>query len=184
MKLKKSSSSPNINLSLYQNDSRIVQLDKKFRYLLDKNKLVSNLENELKSIKIDKINKLENHNKFNDNKIYLMKSLEDNNKFVPNLCLSSIDFSERYKNNIKKYNNKLNIIMKRNEKIKDINRRMYYDSKKNKNLKGLQLSDVRKYHKITELAVLNKRKKELINKKIEEFNYAKLKNARSLNKFK
>ena len=182
--LKKSSSSPNINLSLYQNDSRIVQLDKKFRYLLDKNKLVSNLENELKSIKIDKINKLENHNKFNDNKIYLMKSLEDNNKFVPNLCLSSIDFSERYKNNIKKYNNKLNIIMKRNEKIKDINRRMYYDSKKNKNLKGLQLSDVRKYHKITELAVLNKRKKELINKKIEEFNYAKLKNARSLNKFK
>ena len=182
--LKKSSSSPNINLSLYQNDSRIVQLGKKYSYLLDENKLVSNLKNELNSIKIDKINKLENQNKFNDNKIYLMKSLEDNNKYVPNLCLSSNDFSKRYKNNIKKYNNKLNIIMKRNEKIKDINRRMYYDSKKNKNLKGLELSDVINYHKITELVVLNKRKQELINKKVEEFNYDNFKNEKILNKFK
>ena len=89
-----------------------------------------------------------------------------------------------YKNNIIKYNKKLNNIMKRNEKIKCINRRMYYDSKKNKNLKALELSDIRKYHKITELAVLSKRKQEMINKKIQEINYDNFKNAILLNKFK
>ena len=171
--LKKSSSFSNINLALYKDDSRIVQLGKKYSYLLDNNKLVSKLENELKTIKMDKINKLENQNKFNDNKI-----------FVPNLCLSSYGFSEIYKNNIIKYNKKLNNIMKRNEKIKCINRRMYYDSKKNKNLKALELSDIRKYHKITELAVLSKRKQEMINKKIQEINYDNFKNAILLNKFK
>ena len=51
---------------------------------------------------------------------------------------------------------------------------MYYDSKKNKNLKEFDLSDVRKYHKITELVVLNKRKKELLNKKLGDMNFASL----------
>ena len=121
-----------------------------------------------------KISKFEENNKVNDNEIYLMKSFEDNNKFVPNLCLSSQGFSEKYKNNIIKYNNKLKNKISKNEKIRDINRRMYYDSKKNKNLKEFDLSDVRKYHKITELVVLNKRKKELLNKKLGDMNFASL----------
>ena len=51
---------------------------------------------------------------------------------------------------------------------------MYYDSKKSKSLKEFDLTDVRKYHKITELVVLNQRKKELMNKKIGEMKYEKI----------
>ena len=39
--------------------------------------------------------------------------------------------------------------------------------------KEFDLTDVRKYHKITELVVLNQRKKELMNKKIGEMKYEK-----------
>ena len=172
--LKKSNSSPNIDLSSYQNDLRIINLGNKFGYLEDKkdlNIIINNLENELKKIKTDKINKLEENNKFNDNKIYLIKSFEDNNKFVPNLCLSSKGFSEIYKNNINKFNNKIKSIWAKNEKIKKINRRMYYDSKQNKNLKEFDLSDIRKYHKITELVVLNRGKQKLLNRKIRNLKF-------------
>ena len=124
-------------------------------------------------MKLGKINKFERNNKYHDNEIYLMKSFEDKNKFVPNLCLSSQGFSEKCKNNIIRYNNKLKNIISKNEKIKDINKRMYYDSKKSKSLKEFDLTDVRKYHKITELVVLNQRKKELMNKKIGEMKYEK-----------
>ena len=173
----KSNSTTNFSNEKFKDDSRLVKLGKKFSYLFDKenpSKLISSLENELKTLKMGKISKFEENNKVNDNEIYLMKSFEDNNKFVPNLCLSSQGFSEKYKNNIIKYNNKLKNKISKNEKIRDINRRMYYDSKKNKNLKEFDLSDVRKYHKITELVVLNKRKKELLNKKLGDMNFASL----------
>ena len=172
--LKRSCSSPTFNLLSYRDDTRIIKLYKKYGYLVDKNnlnKIVNNLEGELKKIKSDKINRLEENNKFNDNKIYLMKSYEDNNKFVPNLCLSSKGFSERYKNNINKFNNKIKNIISKNEKIKNINKRMYYDSKQNENLKNFDLNDVRKNHKITELVVLNLGKQELLKQKIGKMNY-------------
>ena len=172
----KSSSTLNLCNALYQDDSKIIKLGKKYSYLFDKNnssQLINSIENELKTLKLGKINKFERNNKYNDNEIYLMKSFEDKNKFVPNLCLSSQGFSEKCKNNIIRYNNKLKNIISRNEKIKDINKRMYYDSKKSKSLKEFDLTDVRKYHKITELVVLNQRKKELMNKKIGEMKYEK-----------
>ena len=167
--LKKSNSSPEFNLSLYKDDSRIIKLSKKFSYLCDKknlNIIVNNLENELKKIKTDKINKLEGQNKLNDKTIYLMKKYEDNNKFVPNLCLCSQGFSERYKNNINKFNNKIKGIISKAEKIKNINKRMYYDSKINKKLKEFDLNDIKKSHKITELVVLSRGKQELLNRKL------------------
>ena len=95
-----------------------------------------------------------------------MKKYEDNNKFVPNLCLCSHGFSERYKNNINKFNNKIKGIISKAEKIKNINKRMYYDSKINKKLKEFDLNDIKKSHKITELVVLSRGKQELLNRKL------------------
>ena len=172
--LQKSSSSPNFNLKVYQNDSRINRLGKKYGYLSDKNNLnliLDNLEDELKKIKTDKINRIEENNKFNDNKTYLLKKFEDKNKFVPNLCLSSKGFSERYKINIDKFNNKIKNIISKNEKIKNINKRMYYNSKQTKNLREFDLSDIRKYHKITELVVLNRGRQEMLKRKIKNIDY-------------
>ncbi len=186
--LKKSSSSPNFNFKVYQNDSRINRLGKKYGYLSDKNNLnliLDNLEDELKKIKTDKINRIEENNKFNDNKTYLLKTYEDKNKFVPNLCLSSKGFSERYKNNIDKFNNKIKNIMSKNEKIKSINKRMYYESKQTKKLREFDLSDIRKYHKITELVVLNRGRQEMLKRKIKSFDYIENnKNSNLLNKVK
>ena len=172
--LQKSSSSPNFNFKVYQNDSRINRLGKKYGYLSDKNNLnliLDNLEDELKKIKTDKINRIEENNKFNDNKTYLLKKFEDKNKFVPNLCLSSKGFSERYKINIDKFNNKIKNIISKNEKIKNINKRMYYNSKQTKNLREFDLSDIRKYHKITELVVLNRGRQEMLKRKIKNIDY-------------
>ena len=186
--LKKSSSSPNFNFKVYQNDSRINRLVKKYGYLSDKNNLnliLDNLEDELKKIKTDKINRIEENNKFNDNKTYLLKTYEDKNKFVPNLCLSSKGFSERYKNNIDKFNNKIKNIMSKNEKIKSINKRMYYESKQTKKLREFDLSDIRKYHKITELVVLNRGRQEMLKRKIKSFDFNENnKNSNLLNKVK
>ena len=171
--LKKSSSAPNLNLATFQDDSRIMNLLKKYSYLHDKNnltKIIDKLESELKQLKTNKINKLEDNNKFNDHKVYLMKSFEDNNKFVPNLCLTSRYFSQKYKNNIKKYNDKVQSIISKNEKIKNINKRMYYDNKKNKSLKEFDLADIRKFHKITELVVLNRERKKLMDENIKKIN--------------
>ena len=186
--LKKSSSSPNFNFKVYQNDSRINRLGKKYGYLSDKNNLnliLDNLEDELKKIKTDKINRIEENNKFNDNKTYLLKTYEDKNKFVPNLCLSSKGFSERYKNNIDKFNNKIKNIMSKNEKIKSINKRMYYESKQTKKLREFDLSDIRKYHKITELVVLNRGRQEMLKRKIKSFDFNENnKNSNLLNKVK
>ena len=159
---------------MYQDDSKIVKLGKKYNYLFDRNnssELINNIETELKTLKLGKINRFEENIKYKNNKIYLMKSLVDKNKFVPNLCLSSQGFSEICKNNIIRYNKKIKNIISRNEKIKDINKRMYYDSKKSKSLKEFDLKDIRKYHKITELVFLNQRKKELMNKKIGEMKF-------------
>ena len=186
--LQKSSSSPNFNFKVYQNDSRINRLGKKYGYLSDKNNLnliLDNLEDELKKIKTDKINRIEENNKFNDNKTYLMKKFEDKNKFVPNLCLSSKGFSERYKINIDKFNNKIKNIISKNEKIKNINKRMYYNSKQTKNLREFDLSDIRKYHKITELVVLNRGRQEMLKRKIKSFDFNENnKNSNLLNKVK
>ena len=172
----KSNSTMIFRKGLYLDDSRIVKLGIQYSYLFDKNHpnhLIDSIENELKTLKLGKINKFEKNNRYNGNEINLMKSFEDKNKLVPNLCLSSYGFSERYRNKILRYNKKLKNIISKNEKIRDINKRMYYDSKKNKNLKEFDLTDVRKYHKITELVVLNHKKKELLNKQVGEMNYGK-----------
>ena len=53
--LKKSSSAPNLNLATFQDDSRIMNLLKKYSYLHDKNnltKIIDKLESELKQLNI------------------------------------------------------------------------------------------------------------------------------------
>ena len=86
------------------------------------------------------------------------------------MCLTSRYFSQKYKNNIKKYNDKVQSIISKNEKIKNINKRMYYDNKKNKSLKEFDLADIRKFHKITELVVLNRERKKLMDENIKKIN--------------
>ena len=61
--------------------------------------------------------------------------------------------------------------MSKNEKIKSINKRMYYESKQTKKLREFDLSDIRKYHKITELVVLNRGRQEMLKRKIKSFDF-------------
>lgn len=171
---KKNYSTPNLDSIGHKNDVRISNIGKKVEYLSSTkniNEIIINIENDLNNLRIEKINQIEENNKFNDSKTYLMKSAEDNNKFVPNLCLLSKGFSERYKNNINKYNKKIRNIIQKNTHIKNINKRMYYDTKENKNLKQLELSDIRKFRKITELAVLNRGKQKLLKQNIGKIFY-------------
>ena len=173
--LQKSCSSPYLDLFSHQNEERLNKYFRRTGFFSDKNNLniiVDNLEKELKKIKLDKINKLDENNKYKEKHMLLIKSLEDNNKYIPNLCLSSEGFSERYKYKITKFNNKIQNIILKNEYIKRINKRMYYDSKKNKTLKEFNLADIKKNKKLTELVFLNRGRQELLNRQIRKIDIA------------
>ena len=129
--------------------------------------LVKNLEDELNQIKIEKINKFEKNNKFIIKNNYSMKTLDDKNKFLPNLCLSAKGFSEKYKAHIKKYNVKIKNIFKKQELIKNINNRMYYNNITKKNMKDYDLNDIRKNLKLTEFIVMKRGKQKLFKQYIE-----------------
>ena len=96
-----------------------------------------------------------------------MKTLDDKNKFLPNLCLSAKGFSEKYKAHIKKYNVKIKNIFKKQERIKNINNRMYYNNITKKNMKDYDLNDIRKNLKLTEFIVMKRGKQKLFKQYIE-----------------
>ena len=130
--------------------------------------LVHNLEDELNQIKIEKKNALINHNQCIFTNQYLLKSFIDNNKYVPNLCMSTKGFSEQCKKNIEKYNNRVKNIITKQERIKNINNRMYYNNIIQKSMKDFDLNDIRKKQKLTEFIVMKRGKERLFKQYIEK----------------
>ena len=175
--LKNNISHKNLKLTIFENNAKNFEnneKDGKIRFKLSKNNLkvlVKHLEDELNKLKEDKINKLDVNNLFVIKNSFSMKSLDDKNKLVPNLCLSAKGFSERYKSNINKHNNKLKNIISKQQQIKNINNRMYYNNIKKKNIKDFNLYNIRKNLKLTEFVAIKRFKKKLLEGKFENSLY-------------
>ena len=132
------------------------------------NEMISSLEEEFKQLNNEKVS----INGKNNNLIYkenpINKQIEDKNKLVPNLCLSYKGFSKLNMNKINKNNKKINNIKTKEEKIKEINDRLYYNFKQNSN-NSFDIEKIKRRHKLTEYIILERAKyKALIDLKKEQ----------------
>jgi len=130
--------------------------------------LVKDLEYELRQIKIDKIKQIEQYNDFLNNKKIPSFKLSDNNKYVPNLCLISKGFKERCKSVVDRKNRKIIKNINKQEQIKKINNRLYYDIIQKKNLIEFDRNDIQRKMKLTEFVVMERAKKKMLFQKVEE----------------
>ena len=122
--------------------------------------LIQDLEKELRQIRLEKMAKLDKYNDLISKKIEMV-SLEDKNKYVPNLCLVSRGFKEKYKENIDKINKKMIQTKNKQEKLKEINNRLYYDIIRKHNLAEFDRVDIQRKSKLTEFVVMEMAKKKL-----------------------
>jgi hypothetical protein len=128
--------------------------------------LIKDLEHELRQIKTDKMEKLEKYNELlNNKKIHTIK-LCDTNKYVPNLCLVSKGFKEKCMFVIDKKNRKIIRNMNKQEHLKRINNRMYYDKLKKNNMVEFDRNDIQRKLKLTEYIVMERAKKKLLYQKV------------------
>lgn len=123
--------------------------------------LIKDLEFELRQIKIDKMNKLDEYNNLISTRKLQTIKLLDNNKYVPNLCLISKGFKEKCKAVIDKKNKKIINNMNKQEHLKQINNRLYYDNIRKNNLIEFDRNDIQRKLKLTEFVVMERAKKKL-----------------------
>ena len=123
--------------------------------------LIKDLESELKQIKVEKSKRLEKYNSAFMKK-YDMVNIIDKNKYIPNLCLINKYFKEKCKKNVDKKNRRIVKHINRQEKMKEINNRMYYDIiNKNKN-DEYDREEIKKRTKLTEFIVMERAKKKYL----------------------
>lgn len=123
--------------------------------------LIKDLESELKQVNVEKSERLEKYNSAFMKKLDLINII-DKNKYIPNLCLVSKDFKEKYKNKVDKKNRRIVKYMNRQEKMKEINNRMYYDIiNKNKHAE-YDREEIKKRSKLTEFIVMERAKKKYL----------------------
>ena len=127
--------------------------------------LIKDLESELRQIKIDKMNKLDKYNNLIDTKKLETIKLSDNNKYVPNLCLVSQGFREKCKAVVDKKNRKIIKNINKQEHLKKINNRLYYDNIRKNNLLEFDRNDIQRKLKLTEFVVMERAKKILLLQK-------------------
>ena len=120
--------------------------------------LIKDLETELRQIRIEKMAKLDKYNNLLTKKPELV-NVEDKNKYVPNLCLISKGFKERCKENVDKINRKIILTKNKQEKLKEINNRLYYDIIRRHNLAEFDRVDIQRKLKLTEFVVMERAKK-------------------------
>ena len=137
-----------------------------FNYENFKNKtlsaLIKDLEYELRQIKIDKMNRLDKYNDLIATRKLNTIKLIDNNKYVPNLCLISKGFKEKCKSVVDKKNRKIIQNMNKQEHLKQINNRLYYDIIRKNNLIEFDRNDIQRKLKLTEYVVMERSKKKLM----------------------
>ena len=130
--------------------------------------LIKDLEFELRQIKIDKMNKLDQYNSLVATRKLQTIKLLDNNKYVPNLCLVSKGFKEKCKEVIDKKNRKIIKNMNKQEHLKQINNRLYYDNIRKNNLIEFDRNDIQRRLKLTEFVVMERAKKKLLLQKAKD----------------
>ena len=123
--------------------------------------LIQDLESELRQIRLEKMAKLDKYNNLLSKKMDMVK-IEDKNKFIPNLCLVSRGFKEKYKENIDKINRKIIKTKNKQEKLKEINNRLYYDIIRRHNLAEFDRVDIQRKLKLTEFVVMERAKKKYL----------------------
>lgn len=134
--------------------------------------LIKDLEFELRQIKQEKIAKLDKYNDLLTKKMELV-TISDKNKYVPNLCLISKGFKEKYKENIDKMNRKIIKSRNRQEKLKEINNRLYYDIFRKNNSAEFDRVDIQRKTKLTEFVVMEMAKKKYLFENVQN-NYVNI----------
>ena len=134
--------------------------------------LIKDLEFELRQIKQEKIAKLDKYNDLLTKKMELV-TISDKNKYVPNLCLISKGFKEKYKENIDKMNRKIIKSRNRQEKLKEINNRLYYDIFRKNNSAEFDRVDIQRKTKLTEFVVMEMAKKKYLLENVQN-NYVNI----------
>ena len=144
--------------------------------------LIKDLEHELRKIKNDKMAKLEKYNELLNNKKIQTIKLCDTNKYVPNLCLVSNGFREKYLLAIDKKNRKIIKNINKQEHLKKINNRMYYDKLRKNNIAEFDRNDIQRKLKLTEYIVMERAKKKLLYQKVKNIleNLGKTNNFQSI----
>ena len=123
------------------------------------NEIIINLEDEFTKMKNEKI-LVSDRTKINHE--ILKQKQNEENKLIPNLCLSYKGFSNLYLKRKKKENNKISNMIKKEEKINNINDRLYYSFKR----KSEDMDKIRRRQKLTECIFLERAKyKVLIDSK-------------------
>ena len=120
--------------------------------------LIQDLESELRQIRLEKMSKLDKYNNLLSKKMDMVK-IVDKNKYIPNLCLISRGFKEKCKENIDKINRKIIRTKNKQEKLKEINNRLYYDIIRRHNLAEFDRVDIQRKLKLTEFVVMERAKK-------------------------
>ena len=123
--------------------------------------LIKDLENELREIKREKMDKLEKYNSVIATRKLRTFKLKDNNKYVPNLCLISKGFKEKCKAVIDKKNKKIIKNMNKQEHLKQINNRLYYDNIRKNSLIEFDINYIQRRLKLTEYVFMEMAKKKL-----------------------
>ena len=128
-------------------------------------KLVMELEENIEKIQnegAERINKLRGGIK----KLKYFK-IKDNNKLVPNLCLINADFKEQYNYLMNKKNTKLLDNYNKQQHIREINDRMYYNNLKKKFHEEGFTDEIKRKLKLTEYIIIQRAKKQMF---IKQFN--------------
>ena len=123
--------------------------------------LIQDLESEIKQIILKKSDKLEEYNNSFIKKQEIIKNI-DKNKYIPNLCLLSQGFKEKCQINIDKKNKKIIKYINKQNYLKKINNRLFYNTIKKNKSEIFDRDEIQKNSKLTEYIVMERAKKYLL----------------------
>ena len=123
--------------------------------------LIKELENEIKQISSEKSNKLKEYNELFIKKQDMIKNI-DKNKYIPNLCLLNQEFREKCQINIDKKNKKIVKYKNKQEQLKQINNRLFYNIVNKNKINNIDREEIQKNSKLTEFIFMERAKKYLL----------------------
>ena len=123
--------------------------------------LIKELENELKQISSERSNKLKEYNDLFIKKEDIIQNI-DKNKYIPNLCLLNQEFREKCQINIDKKNKKIVKYQNKQEQLKQINNRLFYNIINKNKINNFDREEIQKNSKLTEFIIMERAKKYLL----------------------
>ena len=86
----------------------------------------------------------------------------DKNKYIPNLCLLNQEFREKCQINIDKKNKKIVKYKNKQEQLKQINNRLFYNIVNKNKINNIDREEIQKNSKLTEFIFMERAKKYLL----------------------